>query len=196
MMKHLSENERMARNASFWSEVRAVKPCQKTDRASSTELSASSLNVLVKVALEPGIFLLAVYAALSMHPAEGRAAVNDLQARGMVKVHRLARKGRGGQPHVLEVLPPGRAELAKRGIAPAEQKVKRGRWLHDVYARYVERWARDQGFVVWFERTLGKKRSMWCLRMPSKISLGSRSTCRVRHPGLQSNRSKAQAWPV
>lgn len=156
-MKHLSESERVARNAGLFGSVQTIKGAEKQSGKVSTELSEDSLKVLVKAGLEPGLFLLVIYKALNMPFATGRGAVNDLEARGMVKVHRLVRKGRGGQPHVLEVLPAGKAELEKRGISPAEKKLKRGGWLHDVYARYVERWAREQGFVCWFERVMGAK---------------------------------------
>lgn len=143
----------------LFSGVRAVRAsAQEASPSRVSELPDSSLKVLVKAGLEPGIRLLGIYESLGMHPTEGKGAMDDVLARGMVRVHRLIRKGKGGQPCVVEVLPAGIAELAKRGIKPAEKKLKRGGFLHDVYARLVEKWAKRAGYrQVWFERTLGQK---------------------------------------
>lgn len=156
-MPYLSEETRQARAAVFLDGVNAVKTVKRHVPAVG-ELGEASLKVLIKAALEPGARLLDIYRALSLHPAEGKRAVDDLIARGLVRVHRLVRRGRGGQPQVLEVLPRGVAELEKRGISPAEKKVKRGGFKHDVYSRVVEAWAKANGArQIWFERTLGAK---------------------------------------
>lgn len=156
-MKCLSEEQRRQRIGAFLAGVTAVAAQTKAEAPRETELPQQCLNVLVKAALEPGVQALEVYKTLGQHPAEGKTSVEGLVARGMVRVHRLARKGRGGQPQVLEVLPAGVAELAKRGIKPAEKKLKRGGFKHDVYARGLEKWAQRMGYAHWFERTLGVK---------------------------------------
>lgn len=156
-LRYMSEDERQRRLGVFMAGVKAIRTPPK-ETPSPDALSATSLKVLVKAALEPGIRLLAIYESLGFHPAEGKRAVDDLVARGLVRVHRLVRQGRGAQPQVLEVLLKGVAELEKRGIVPALKKVKRGGFRHDVYARVIEQWARANGFVrMEFERTLGEK---------------------------------------
>jgi hypothetical protein len=155
-MKYITESQRRWRAQGFLNGSDTVRG-QPVEKPSEPELAANSLKVLVKVALEIGLTLLVVYAGLGLHAAEGKRAVDDLLARGWIKLHRIARKGRGGQPEVVEVLPAGRAELVKHGITPAEKKLKRGGFKHDVYARYVEAWARELGHRYWFERVLGPK---------------------------------------
>ena len=158
-LKHMTEEQRLQRASAFLSDVTAViQPQAAAEKSDVNELSSTSLKVLIKAALELGIWLVGMYRTLGLHPAEGKQAVDDLLARGLVRIHRLVRKGRGGQPQVLELLPRGVAELEKRGISPAEKKVKRGGFKHDVYSRHIEKWARANGYrQVWFERTLGVK---------------------------------------
>lgn len=158
-LKHMTEEQRLQRASAFLSDVTAViQPQAAAEISDVNELSATSLKVLIKAALELGIWLVGMYRTLGLHPAEGKQAVDDLLARGFVRIHRLVRKGRGGQPQVLELLPRGVAELEKRGISAAEKKVKRGGFKHDVYSRHIEKWARANGYrQVWFERTLGVK---------------------------------------
>lgn len=152
------ENERQTRLTRFMQGVNAVQAAVVKTEVSEPELSSNAMNVLFKTAVEIGIPQLALYEALGLHPAEGKAAVDELLARNMIKLHRLARKGRGGQPVVVEVLPKGQEVLESRGMAPGEKRIKRGGFLHDVYVRIVERWAHSCGFRnMWFERTLGDK---------------------------------------
>lgn len=155
-MRFLSDRERRERNQSLLSCV-TVRQGDQPVAPTVNELSERSLKVLIKAGLEPGVFLLEAYRSLSLHPAEGKSSIDDLLARDYIKLHRLPRKGRGGQPVVVEVVQRGRQEMEKHGIAPAERRLKRGGWLHDVYARYIERWAKEKGYHVWFERMLGKK---------------------------------------
>ncbi len=154
-MKHLSEKARLQRAQPFLSSVTASMPRAVT-RPSISELAKTSLNVLIKAALEPGIFLLAIYASLNLHPVEGQTAIRDLLARGMVRMQRLVRRGRGGQPQCLETLGPGHTELAKRGIQPAARKLKGG-FKHDVYGRLVEKSVKPSVRLFRLEYTLGAK---------------------------------------
>lgn len=154
-MRHLNEQLRSERNRAFMARV-SVLAGPPSEPPKTSELSQRAVKVLVKAALEVDITLLAIYEALGFHPAEGKAAIDELLAKGCVQLHRLP-KGRGGQPTVVQILPPGRAELEKRGIVPAARKVKRGGFLHDVYARRIERWAKAEGHRYWFERKLGDK---------------------------------------
>ncbi len=155
-MKFISEEERRRRVDALMHGVEATS-VRNVERPVVNQLDQASLKVLTKFGLEPGTHLLEAYSALGLHPAEGKAAIDDLLARGFVKLHRLVRKGRGGQPTVVELLPAGKEELAKRGITLAEKKLKRGGFKHDVYGRYLEKWAKAQAFRYWFERTLGRK---------------------------------------
>lgn len=154
--KFLDEQERARRTRAFMRSVH-TKEQVMAKPVETPELAENSLKVLIKALLEPGLFLLAIYAALGLHPAEGKAAVTELIARGFARPHRFPRKGRGGQPQALEPLPKGIEELAKRGITPPPRKIARGGWKHDVFARWLENWARTRSFHHWFERRLGKK---------------------------------------
>ena len=154
-MKHLSEQERLLRAQPFLSSVSASMP-QAAKKPSTNELSKRSLNVLIKAALEPGIWLLAIYTSLNLHPAEGQAAVKDLLARAMVRTHRLVRRGRGAMPQGLEVLVPGKNELAKRGVEPATRILKGG-FKHNVYGLLVEKSIKPTVRRFHFEYTLGAK---------------------------------------
>jgi hypothetical protein len=72
-------------------------------------------------------------------------------------VHVLARNGRGGAPHALEVLPKGRELLAKHGITPATKLIGRGGFAHDVYGRWLMLWAKQHELSCEFEAKLGQK---------------------------------------
>lgn len=154
-MRYWTETQRRAGADAFLATVQAT---QKTAEQpmQSPSLPDASLKLLIKAALEPGTYLLDMYRALGLHPAEGKGAQEDLIARGYARVHRLARKGRGGQPQVIEVTDEGAAVLADRGITPAGRLVKGG-FKHDCYARLIGRWAAAQKFRVAYERTLGGK---------------------------------------
>jgi len=128
----MSEEQRRRRVRALLGGVTAVAGQRAVQEPKATELSPEAVAVLVKAGLEPDRTLLELYRDLNLHAAEGTAAREQLGARGMVRPHRLARKGRGGQPQVLEVLPAGVAELGKRGIKLAEKKLKRGGFKHDV----------------------------------------------------------------
>lgn len=157
-MRFVVEQVRRERVQAFMGNVRATRQADKpASSPAANELCEYSLKVLIKATLEPGIWLLAIYESLALHPAEGKSAVNDLLARGLVRVHRFPRKGRGGQPQSLEVLALGIEELARRGITPPLRKIARGGWKHDVYARHLERWAKQQGFACSFERQFGSR---------------------------------------
>jgi DNA-binding MarR family transcriptional regulator len=161
-MKYLKEAERKQRAELFLSGVSAVYSCMNHDAGKKEQrgmgaLSPASLSVLTKVALEPLFSLSQVYKALGLHPAEGKRAVNDLEARNYVRLHRMPRKGRGGQPVIVEVLPLGADELKERGFALAQRRIKRGGFRHDWWGRQLELWARQFRYPYWFERTLGKK---------------------------------------
>lgn len=159
-MKYLTEEERLRRANVLLSQVTAIEaaPAAAVESEKQNELSTAAANVLIKCALEPATLLLQIYAALSLHAAEGKRAVDELLARGYVKAHRLVRKGRGGQPTVLEVRPAGVEEISRRGITPAERLIARGGYLHDVYARFIQSWLRAQGVTrMQFEKTLGEK---------------------------------------
>lgn len=154
--RHFSEEERKERVAGLLQGVQAVRAAVK-EEVSPGVLSDGALKVFVKAALEPGTQLLELYESQGLHAAQGKSAVEELVARGFVKVHRLVRKGSGALPQVLEVLQLGVDELAKRGIPCAEKRLKRGGFRHDVYARWLERWAKVQGVHYSFERVLGRK---------------------------------------
>lgn len=154
-MRYWTEERRLQTAGAFLADVHAVKQYEK-EKAKSSDLPGGSLNLLIKAGLEPGKNLLDMYDALGLHPAEGKAAQEDLVARGFVRVQRLVRKGRGGQPQVLEVTKEGEAVLAARGISLAPRVVKGG-FKHDCYARLIAEWAVRRMWRHTFERTLGEK---------------------------------------
>lgn len=153
-MKHLSEQVRRQRAEGFLGMVKAIKAPSKPKKPSVSELPFQAVSILTKSALEPGTPLLGIYKDLGLHPAEGKGALDTLLAKGMVRTHRMARRGRGGQPVVVEVIERGIEELHKRGITPAPKLIRRGGFKHDVYARWLRTWAQAQRFEHWFEWTL------------------------------------------
>ncbi|MDX2199640.1 MAG: hypothetical protein SF069_11800 [Phycisphaerae bacterium] len=154
-MRYWTEEMRRERAASFLAGVRATRKAERPKKPRD-ELSAQALNVLIKAALEPTTFLLDIYRALGLHGAAGKSAQQELTARGLIRLHRIVRKGRGAQPQVMEVTETGVVLLQTRGITPAKRLVKGG-YLHDCYARLIGRWAERQGFRVSYERTMGQK---------------------------------------
>jgi hypothetical protein len=156
-VQHFSEAERQRRAQAFLSTVTVVLREAPRSDPSPGELDASSLAVLVTAALQPGVFLTDLYESLGLHPAEGRKAVSDLQARGYGRVHRLARGGRGGQPAVVEVLKAGVAVLRERGVTPAPLLIPRGGLVHSVYGTWVQQACVGRGSRVRTEHTLGAK---------------------------------------
>lgn len=159
-MKFMDEVERLRRMRLLLDRVTArhAQPVDSPAASKTAELTPPAGNVLIKSALEPGTPLTSIYAALQLHAAEGKRAVDELLAAGYVRMHRIARKGRGGQPTVLEVLRAGMQELSKRGVAPAPRLIARGGFLHDVYGRFIHRWLHAQGVTrIQCERTLGEK---------------------------------------
>ena len=89
-MRFILEEERQAQIQTFMCDVTVVRGMRE-EKPAVHELSETSLKVLIKAALEPGIWLTAIYGSLGMHPAEGKDAVDDLLARGMVKAHHQQR---------------------------------------------------------------------------------------------------------
>ena len=156
-MKHFSEQYRAQQRDAFMQNVRSFMPIKESPMPDANQLSEHAVNLLITTALHIGLILTVAYKSLGLHAAQGKRALDELLAHGFVRIHRLARKGSGGQPQVLEVLPKGKEELRRRGITPAEKKIKRGGFRHDVYARYLEQWAKEKGYHYWFERTLGQK---------------------------------------
>jgi len=117
-------------------------------------LSEEAVKILVKCGMEPGVLLTDIYKDLGLHPTVGKRGLDELIARGVVKVHRIPRKGRGSQYSVVEITDDG--ELGKHGIQKPKQVLKGG-FKHDVYGRWLGRWAAAKGWRYWWERTLGKK---------------------------------------
>lgn len=154
-MRHFSEEHRRSGAEAFLSTVTAVQRIAESV-PKSNELPKAAMSLLVKAALEPGTFLLDMYAALRLHAAEGKQAQEDLVARGLVRLHRLVRKGRGGQPQVMEVTREGVVVLKARGISPAERLLKGG-FKHSCYGALIGKWAATQSFIVFYERTIGVK---------------------------------------
>lgn len=140
--------------------------------STKASLPPGAIALLAKVALEPETLLVSLYETLGLHPVKGKRLVTELEARGMVRPHRLPRSGRGGQPTVLEVLDPGVVELRKRDIEPAAKLIGRGGFLHDLYGRWFKRWAIERSYKCEFEKTLGQKNFDVVLRTPSGEIIG------------------------
>ena len=136
--------------------IAALRPLWNCSRVN--ELAQESLLLLIEAARHPEPTLLEHYDSVGMHGAAGRRATDDLRARNMIRLLRLVRKGRGGQPTVVEVLEAGLKELMKRGIKPAPRVVKGG-FKHEVYARLIARNERAQGKKTWFEKWFGNQSS-------------------------------------
>jgi hypothetical protein len=154
-MRFITDEVRRERASVFLAGVQAVKrtvePCREKD-----VLSARALGLLVKAALEPGTTLLEMYRALGLSGGEGKSAQESLIARGLVRVRRLVRKGRGAQPQVLEITKCGKEVLGARGITPTPHVLKGG-FLHDCCGRGIARWCERRSYRYSFERTLGAK---------------------------------------
>jgi hypothetical protein len=155
MMRRFREEERRRSAQRLLAQVCADVLAEKP-KPEAGEVSATAKNVLAVAAVEVGKPLTRLYQDLSLHPAEGKAALDELQARGLVRLHSLARTGRGGQPTTVEVLARADEELAKMGVTRPKPVLKGG-FLHDVYGRRLAQWAKARGYQHWLERTLGKK---------------------------------------
>lgn len=120
-------------------------------------LSDRAARLLIAAAHATALTLLHLYSRIDLHVAHGRQALKELEAAAMVRPVSLVREKRGARPQVLQVLPPGREELARRGLRPELQLITRGSPLHDVYGRIVGACAKAKGAAVEYEATLGKK---------------------------------------
>jgi hypothetical protein len=147
----------LARTEAFLANVAAFERSPARAQEARDQLSSGALGLLVRAAQHPGEFLVKLYKEVGLHPVQGKSSAEQLIARGLIKVHRLGREGRGARPMALEVLPRGLEELRQRGLEGAQRLLKRGGWKHDVYARWMVSWARGQSFQVWLERQLGPK---------------------------------------
>lgn len=145
------------RRKSFLAGVDAVYRPPVAQEETEASVSEDALKLLIKASQEPEQRLLDLYEDLGLHPAKAKRAMSEIEAEGLGRVHVLARKGRGGSPRGVEVLACGVALLAKHGITPAEKLVTRGGWKHDVYARWLARWARLRGLSCKFEQKVGQK---------------------------------------
>src|SRR5688572_28571991 len=103
---HMTEEERQRRNAEFLKNVVAVRDSHPTF-GSRGERNDNDVKLLVKHSLEPLKWLTESYRELGLHTEGGVRAKEKLIAEGFVREHRMARKGSGGQPTLLEVLPSG-----------------------------------------------------------------------------------------
>jgi hypothetical protein len=153
MMRRLREEERRRSAQRLLAQVCAEVIAEKP-KPEAGEVSATGRNILAVAAVEVGKPLTRLYQDLSLHPAEGKAALDELEARGLIKLHSLARTGRGGQPVTVEVLTRADAELVGLGVT-RPKAVLRGGFLHDVYGRRLAQWAKARGYRHWLERTLG-----------------------------------------
>ena len=126
-----------------------------TAEAGVSALDSRAVALLFAAAQSPWRSLTTHYRSLSLHAAQGRQLLEQLELGGYVRLHRLGRTGGGGQVKVVEVLQRGRAELGMHGLALAETRVLSGGWLHDMAGRAVARAARARGCEVTFECTLG-----------------------------------------
>jgi len=120
-------------------------------------LGAGERALLCIAAISLGDEVMGIYRKAGLSPTQGKAAMENLVAKGLIRVHRLPRAGRGAPWKTIEVLPAADVELAKAGLKRKEPPLK-GSWLHSLYGYYVGRWAEGQGFKsVQFEKTYGPK---------------------------------------
>ena len=139
----------------FMSSIVALKPVVK-NKPEPGELSEVAVKLLIKLALEPWKWLTEVYSDLGLHPSTGKAGLDELLARGFAQVHRIPRKGRGGQYAVVKITHRADGELEKRGIERPKSVLKGG-FKHEVYGRWLGRWATKKHYRHSWERTLGHK---------------------------------------
>jgi len=151
--RSLEKQQQMA--GEFLGRVEAERPVVRAEAAQG-ELSQGAVRLMIEAVLHPGEPLMELYTGLNLHPAEGKAALDELQARGFVWLHRLPRKGRGAWYVVPEVTARADGELRRRGIKRPEPVLKGG-FKHDVYGRWEGKWAAKRHFRHWYERTFGKK---------------------------------------
>ena len=133
-----------------------VGPDAQSDKPDAS-LSRNARAILLALALDPIQTVTRLYASLGMHPAKGKAAVDELVAEGYVRVHLIGRVGRGAQYQVIELLPTADSILAPAGLSRPETVVKGG-FKHDLFARYTAAWARqERSGSPAFEQTYGHK---------------------------------------
>ncbi len=164
LLKRQSPDKAKQARDMFLASVEALKPDVKS-KPEPGELSGLAVKLAVKLAIEPDKPLTQVYSDVGFHPSTGKAALDELLARGFARVHRIPRKGRGGQYAVVEITQQADGELEKRGIRrPAA--VLKGGFKHDVYGRWLGRWATKRHYRHWWERTLGKKTFDFVYELP------------------------------
>lgn len=155
-MKHLNEDERMRRNAEFLSRL-VVQHSAIPGVSTQSNQCDDAVRLLVKHGLEPLTWLTQSYLDLGLHPAHGARAKEALIAEGKVLEQRMLRRGSGGHPCLLELLPPGIEVVRRMGFSPVLPDGK-GKFRHWAYAEgYIARWANRMNYRHWRERTLGGK---------------------------------------
>ena len=164
LLKRRSPDKAKQAMEMFLDSVVALKPLARR-RPEPGELSEIAVKLLIKLAVEPHKFLTEVYSDLAFHPSTGKAALDELLARGFAKIHRIPRKGRGSQYAVVQITEHADGELGKRGITRPKPVLKGG-FKHDVYGRRLGRWATKGHYRHWWERTLGKKTFDFVYELP------------------------------
>lgn len=139
----------------FLDSILALKPLVEK-KPEPGELSDISVQLLIKLTLEPDKFITEAYEDMGQHPSIGKAALDELLARGFARGHRIPRKGRGNQYLAVEITERADGELEKRGIKRPSPVLKGG-FKHDLYGRRLGRWVSKKHFRHWYERTFGKK---------------------------------------
>ena len=78
---------------SFLASIQSQRPDEEPEPEPG-ELSPRAVIVMNKAVSEADKSLMGIYSDLGLHPAEGKRALDELLARGFVRLHRLSRKGR------------------------------------------------------------------------------------------------------
>ena len=134
-----------------------VAPLDAPSDGPELSISKNAHAIVLALALDPIQTVTPLYASLGMHPAKGKAAIDELVAEGYARVHRVARDGRGAQYQVVELLQAADAILAPAGLSRPD-RVAKGGFKHDLFARYTAAWARrERSGSPEFEQTYGRK---------------------------------------
>jgi hypothetical protein len=136
--------------------VPTVSSDDSTAESAPSGLSKSAVKLLVHAANVLLCFISKRYEDLGFVLAEGTAALKELVAGGYVRLRRIPRLGRGAPYQAMEVLKAGKTLLEEMGIQ-LEARVSKGDFLHDLYCRWIGRWAELNQFRYRFEQGWGNK---------------------------------------
>lgn len=152
------EKERQDRNCGLLQKINVSYKVKASGKELETSLSEDARRILTKACLEPMQPLNILYSSLQIHSTKAARCVDELQAKALIRIHRVCRDGKGGTPKVIEITTEGFTELGKMGFSPNPIYYSgRGSFIHRLYSVWVAHWARGRGFSSEFEKELVEK---------------------------------------